>query len=524
MIRRGHRDGPGSAIGLLAAGLLACAIGCDGEASRTGTDRTTGSPSSDGHANASAAGAGAATAVAPARARGDFPRPQVPATTPSAVDPTALDPDVRDRLAALMQAVDGARGNGAAWLALADELLAHGEPAGAASAYAGAMALLADDDAQFERAAYLRAVALNDAGDTSAALEAITPLASSSRSSQVRWRHALLLSADGELEKAIVAARAAVALDPRDMRAHAALAQVASEAGDWTTAEQAARDGLRLNPRNGHLYGILAASLRAQAREREAEALVGAGRFTRADWLDPWLGELRVRRLGQAAAIERFYEALRAADAERARSEIDRMEASAGGAAQDRVPLMRAQLALSINDLATAAAQLERAEANGASPCDVGIVRATIAARQATVPAALDSIAEALTRLACEGDAESTRLELLGNIRLAQQRWTDAAVALVAADRARPGGVGPSLKKAVSVLEKAARYGDALTLAKRLRDAEPLNPEPHLLIAVLSVRNGDLAAAGDAAVELGRVAPQHPALPRLLNEIQRASR
>ena len=61
-------------------------------------------------------------------------------------------------------------------------------------------------------------------------------------------------------------------------------------------------------------------------------------------------------------------------------------------------------------------------------------------------------------------------------------------------------------------------------LTERLRDAEPLNPEPHLLIAVLSLRAGDIATARAAAAEVGRIAPNHPALRKLMGEIQQASR
>ena len=441
---------------------------------------------------------------------------------PGAVDPLALDPEVRARLESRAAGVRQSPHDAAAWLALADDLLAHGEASGAAAAYAGATERLPRDDPRFERATYLRAVSLNDAGETLAALEAISPIVQSSRASQVHWRAALLLAGDGRLEDAMAAARAAVAVDPRDMRAHAALAQIASESADWPAAEKAARDGLRLNPRNGHLYGILAASLRAQGRGEEATPLAGAGRFTRADWLDPWLAELRTHRLGQAAASERFYDALRSGNADLARAELEAFAGHADATSGGKLALMRAQLALSVGDLGNAASQIARAESDGAAECDVVVVRAAIAARQAASPAALDPIVATLLPLHCDGDREASRLELVGNARLAQQRWADAAQALADADAARPGGVGPSLKKAITTMQKAGATTEALALAARLRAVEPFNPDAQLLFALLSLRTGDIAAARAAATELARLAPDHPGLPRLLAELQRA--
>ncbi|MGA1224839.1 MAG: tetratricopeptide repeat protein [Phycisphaerales bacterium] len=530
MMRRGMGAPTSLAI---AAGLAMAMLSCGGGESPTapGSTATPDASGADATPALPPSGVGVSPQATPdaqraqsAPPRPSLPRPQVPAEIPAPTDPAALDPGVRARIDELLSSLASDRTAGKAWLALADTLLAHGEPAGAAAAYAGAVALLADGDPQLERAAYLRAVALSDAGETTASVEAIAPLAASSRTPQVQWRFALLLAAEGRLEEAVAAARAAVALDARDMRAHAALAQVASEAGDWATAEQAARAGLAINPRNGHLYGILAASLRAQGRENEASALLGAGRFTRADWLDPWLRDLRAIRLGQAAAIERFYEAMRAGDAARANAELEVVARTDDDASKGRVALMRAQLAVSSNDHASAAKHLDEAAAGGAPECDVAIVRATIVARQASTPEALEPIVAALEPLACEGDAESTRLELIGSIRLAQRRWSDAATAIAAADAARPGGAGPGLKKAIATMDKAGAHVEARMLAERLRDAEPLNPEPHLLIAVLSLRAGDIATARAAAAEVGRIAPNHPALRKLMGEIQQASR
>jgi tetratricopeptide (TPR) repeat protein len=451
-------------------------------------------------------------------------RPEVPESVPAPVDPDALDAEVRDRLVELAAAVDAARTDGVAWLALADGLLAHGESAAAAIAYAGAVALLPADDPQFERAAYLRAVALNDAGETAASVDALAPFVQGSRTPQVHWRFALLLSSEGRLDEAMAAARAAIALDSLDMRAHAALAQVATEAGEWAVAEQAARAGLVINARNGHLYGLLAASLRAQEREAEAEELLGAGRFTRADWLDPWLRNLRDLRLGEAAAKDRFYEAMRSGDFARANREIESIASGADPASQGRVSLMQAQLAVTSNDPISAATFIEDAASGGVDECDVAIVRAMIATRQATSLESLDAVVDTLDSTVCDGDSDASRLELIGNIRLAQRRWSDAASALIAADTARQQGIGASLRKAITAMQKAGAATEALRLAEHLRSAEPMNADPHVIIAIISLQGGDLETALEAAATVERLAPEHPALARLKNQIRQATR
>jgi tetratricopeptide (TPR) repeat protein len=340
----------------------------------------------------------------------------------------------------------------------------------------------------------------------------------------VHWRFALLLSSEGRLDEAMAAARAAIALDSLDMRAHAALAQVATEAGEWAVAEQAARAGLVINARNGHLYGLLAASLRAQEREAEAEELLGAGRFTRADWLDPWLRNLRDLRLGEAAAKDRFYEAMRSGDFARANREIESIASGADPASQGRVSLMQAQLAVTSNDPISAATFIEDAASGGVDECDVAIVRAMIATRQATSLESLDAVVDTLDSTVCDGDSDASRLELIGNIRLAQRRWSDAASALIAADTARQQGIGASLRKAITAMQKAGAATEALRLAEHLRSAEPMNADPHVIIAIISLQGGDLETALEAAATVERLAPEHPALARLKNQIRQATR
>jgi tetratricopeptide (TPR) repeat protein len=457
-------------------------------------------------------------------------RPPVPDAIPGPVDAAALDPMVRAAIEAAQDAVragtvegsDPGRDAGARWLELADLLLAHGEPAGAAIAYTGALALLPERDDAVERASYLRAVALEDSGDSAAALAALEAIAPRSRTPQVHWRLALALAADGRLDEAIAAAQRATGLAPRDMRAQAALAQVASEAGAWEIAVRAARAGLDANPRNGHLYGILAASLRALGDEsNEAERFTGAGRFSRADWLDPWLAALRDLRLGAGAARERFYEALRKNDAEAARRELDAFDGS--GAQPARAALMRAQLAVSAGDAAGARAALAEAAGDGTTPCEVAVVRAMVDLRQAVAASTVASIVATLESTPCEGDQDATRLELVGNIRLAQGEFAGAAEALIAADEAREGGVGAAIRKAVVAMERAKAYGPATMLLDRLVIAEPLNPEPCFLLGVIALRSGDLDAAKRQAARLAELAPTNPKTRQLLEQIERAA-
>lgn len=450
------------------------------------------------------------------------PPPAPPTTVPTPVDPAALDPAVRAHLEQLAGAVKANASGGDSWLAYADSLLAHSEPAAAAQAYQGAMATLPDGDLSLERAAYLRGLALDESTQSAAALEAIATLATRSKQAHVHWRLALLLAADGQLESALTAAGRAVSLDPRDMRARAAVAQVASEAGDWETAEGAARVGLRMNPRNGHLYGILAAALRAQGKPEEAARYSGAGRFTRADWLDPWLQDLRALRLGEAAAQDRFYGSLGAGQLDAARAALATVEASPS-AAPSRTALMRAQVAVAAGDVVLAAAAADSAAELGATSCELALVRASIDAKKAIGPAALDGIVRMLEASPCEGDNESARLELIGNLKLVQREFPEGVDALLAADRAREVGITPTLKRAASTLEKEMEYAQAARLAHRFYEAEPLNPEACFLLTVISLRSGDIEGARRWGAELAALAPNNPTTKQLLAEIGAAS-
>ncbi len=461
---------------------------------------------------------------APPRFSAAVPREAVPEGVPAPVDESALDPSVRTWLAGLEAATREGPQEGESWLALGDGMLAHGESAAAAVAYQGAFAWLPADHPQLERAGYLRAIALEDSGASEEAIDILSSLAEGSVTSQVHWRLALLRSANGDFDPAIAAAQRAVELAADDPQPQAALAQIASEYGAWEIAEQAARAGLRANPRSGHLYGILAAALRARGDAADAETYAGAGRSSRADWLDPWLANLRELRRGSGAASERFYEALRRQDLAAANHALEVYAEAVGDPASPRLALMRAQLGFARGDLVTLEPLLVNAESEESLRCDAAAVRAMVAARLVATEADVEPIVASLANLDCEGDQNATRWELISKFRLAQRRWAEAAEAVITADRARDAGVGAAMRSAAVAMRQARAFAPALQVVLRLREVEPLAPDVHLLHATIALGSGDVAAARAAAAQLAELAPNAPATQQVLRAIEQATR
>lgn len=446
-----------------------------------------------------------------------------PSAIPGPADAAALESTVRERIAQLQSVVQANPSSATAWMDLADTLFAHSEPAGASEAYSGALAFLPVGAPDRERVEYLRAMALESAGERADAFAALAALAPQSKTSHVHWRLGLWLAGEGRMEEALTSAGHGVACDPADARARAAVAQIASEMGDWETAAQAARDGLRIVPRNGHLYGLLAAARRASGDAAGADALTNAGRHRAADWLDPWLRELREKRVNASARRERFFEALRAAKRDVIAAELLAIESNRGAFSEAEVRLLRAHAALAANDLASAKSLLAEASATTGRDCEIALLAVLMAARESAGAEALDPLCDQLSSLQCEGDNEATRLELLASLRLAQRRWDAAAEAFVLADQARQAGIGQAFLRAASQMERERAYDAARVLAKHLVSVEPVNPQGWLLLSVIELHAGDVPAAQAAAVELATLAPNHPSTKKLLADIQAAA-
>lgn len=166
----------------------------------------------------------------------------------------------RAAIAVLESALETYPHHARAWCRLAAAYLDVGEPA--ESLEAAKRAITLGEPSWAHRLASLALVELGRHD------EAVASAGEAVRRAPEDWRGLVTLSealAEGEPEQAVRAARAAVTLAPREPRAHEVLGDAAMRGHDWTLAEQAYGDALRLDPDNPDVAAKLAKLARRPA-------------------------------------------------------------------------------------------------------------------------------------------------------------------------------------------------------------------------------------------------------------------
>jgi cellulose synthase operon protein C len=362
---------------------------------------------------------------------------------------------------------------------------------------AEALVALGADTASLSGAAMTLAVQAHLAlGDRGEALAVLQRAADAGASPIDVARGFLLAKEPARALEALRRAASTTATDAADLEGVRLAAMVA--AGDGGGARAAARALATRDSGNAAVQAMLG-DFFTSVRDYGGAATA----YARAAVLAPGDASLVLRQ----ARLDVLQGRVKEAEA-RLESAADSMPASA--ALQSAIAELRA----SRGDAPSAIAALQKAQQLAPTSAVLLLREARIRLSTGDTAGALKLTEEAATRDPSDRTAVRARVAAL----LAAKRNADAIKVAGDASRSQVGNTELALLHA-STQVAAGQVEDAIATIRAHLERAPKSVEAHAALAELQLRKGDVAAARDAARQLGKLDPQNPAIPLIDAEI-----